>query len=313
MKKESSNKPEKAGSAKQKRAHSKRNWKKIAIRTSFVMVVLVGIIGNVPMTYETTEVNSLAYGTQYKDESGIELGEERTSQEGAAGKQAVTYKNKQSIFDYLLGRKNAKKEVVNSSVQEKPTDKVVLKGARKWQYMMCSNGRYRYFTDEQFKDPNTGFTSKSPDYCEQYNEGKKIGLADSPNGTNNGLKFTNVPSSCTRFEIPYKTVYEDAGWLDIGQTSEGTGFNGFKYVCTGGTADIVVNPINKKVYRGTAQRSPSVPSIPSTPRPDYQAKAKCEADYASAKSQLQMSGAANSSVMEQINQLHRQCLSRAGF
>lgn len=313
MKKESSSKPEKAGSAKQKRAHSKRNWKKIAIRASFVMIVLIGIIGNIPITYETTEVNSLAYGTQYKDETGIELGEERTSQEGATGKQAVTYKNRQSIFDYLLGRKNAKKEVVNSSVQEKPTDKVVLKGARKWQYMMCSNGRYRYFTDEQFKDPNTGFTNKSPDYCEQYNEGKKIGLADSPNGTNNGLKFSNIPSSCTRFEIPYKTVYEDASWLDIGQTSEGTGFNGFKYVCTGGTADIVVNPIDKKVYRGTAQRSPSVPQIPSTRGPDYQAKYLCDGDYSRAKAALAMANAGNSSAALEVERLYRQCLSRAGF
>ena len=44
--------------------------------------------------------------------------------------------------------------------------------------MICSDGSYRYYNDEQFKDPTVGFTSKNDDPCAESKHGTKTKLAD---------------------------------------------------------------------------------------------------------------------------------------
>lgn len=57
--------------------------------------------------------------------------------------------------------------------------------------------------------------------------------------------------SCVKSEIPYKTTYQDAPYLQKGQTNESDGANGFILDCHDGKP-IVVNPVDKHVYVGTA-------------------------------------------------------------
>ena len=44
--------------------------------------------------------------------------------------------------------------------------------------MWCSDGSYIYYTDEQFKNKMTGFTSVSPDKCAEGGSGTKKQLSD---------------------------------------------------------------------------------------------------------------------------------------
>lgn len=54
-------------------------------------------------------------------------------------------------------------------------------------------GSHRYYTDEQFKHADVGFTSKSDDSCKENNQGVKLKLADSLDGTVNNP--SNSPQS----------------------------------------------------------------------------------------------------------------------
>lgn len=275
-------------------------------------ICLFILVGAFPITHELTEEIPVQFSTEYKNENGLELGVNKVAQEGREGQRRIKYTYTQSLFDRWFGGNKIEKVETENVITSKPKDKIVLKGTRKWQYMMCSDGSYRYFTDEQFKASHIGFTSKSPDYCAENKQGKKISLADSPAGNNNTIRPTYVPPSCSIIDIPYKTVYQDADWLYIGETQDGYGVNGFKYVCSDGSYNSSYAPINKIVYRGTKVRETYTPA-PTTSSPDYAAKYKCDSDYNSAKAQLAMHGASGGSAMQQIQYLYQQCLRNAGF
>ncbi len=68
----------------------------------------------------------------------------------------------------------------NTSQNQVEQIKEANKKTKRWQYMYCSNGSYRYYTDEQFKNPQTGFTKNSKDYCASNGQGKMTKLADKP-------------------------------------------------------------------------------------------------------------------------------------
>jgi hypothetical protein len=246
----------------------------------------------------------------------MELGTTKDAQNGSDGKKFTDFKVKQNLFQYIFLKNSFTKTELKSGVSKEPTKKIVLNGTRKWQYMMCSNGSYRYFTDEQFKSKVTGFTNSSPDFCAQNNQGTKIGLADTSKGNSNSNRPSYVPANCTLLDVPFKTVYKDASWLYVGETQNGFGgINGYKSVCTNSSLNYTINPIDQTVWRGTKQSTTTYtpPTTSQTPTPDYSAKYKCDADYNSAKAQLSINGAGNSSAMDYIKQLYSDCLRRAGF
>lgn len=62
---------------------------------------------------------------------------------------------------------------------------------KRYQYMLCTDGSYRSYTDEQMKDPNTGLTSESEDYCKKNGQGKMLRLTNSlEEAKANGQKST---------------------------------------------------------------------------------------------------------------------------
>lgn len=305
-------------SSNSKKAH-KKNTPVISRKRLLIVVALLTLItamSLIPVSYVKTEYSSIGYETEYKDENAIELGTENVAQNGIEGSKFTDYKYKQNLFQYLFLKDSVSKTELKSGVSKEATKRIVLKGTRKWQYMMCSNGSYRYFTDEQFKSKFTGFTNSSPDYCEQNNQGKKIGLADTAKGTTSSNRPSYVPANCTLIDIPYKTVYKDASWLYVGETQNGFGgINGYKNICTNSSLNYTINPVDQTVWLGTKQATSTYfpPSTTQTPSPDYAAKYKCDADYSYAKAQLSINGAGSSSAMDYVNQLYYDCLRRAGF
>lgn len=139
----------------------------------------------IPVEYEVTETDRITFKTENVEEPGLELGTYTTTQEGKDGLQENAYKYSSTLFNYLFRKDSANKTLMVTNILSEPVDRIILKGTRKWQYMMCSDGSYRYYTDEEFKNPYTGFTSSSPDDCKENGQGKKLSLADTPEGQNN--------------------------------------------------------------------------------------------------------------------------------
>ena len=257
------------------------------------------------------------YGVDFKDESSIELGSQATAVPGKDGVRNTTVRYSQSYFDYFFKIHKAKQQVISTRLASKATNQVVLKGTKKWQYMLCSNGAYRFYTNEQFQNPLTGFVSSSPDNCSQNNQGHKIKLADSPSGVSTASRPTYTPPNCSIVDIPYKTVYQDVTWLYVGQTQDGYGANGFKYVCADGTTTSSFQPFDKVIYRGTGSKPvtnfSTLPTAPLQPSPNYAAKQKCDSEYSYAKAQIDNAGAGNSSATQQLQYAYAQCLNSAGY
>lgn len=310
--------PEKVTSKRPKRGLHKLSFsltKHTVLALSCLFVFGGGAVMAIPVSYEGTEKKTMHYDTEYRDENGIELGTENVAQPGKNGEQYVKYRYKQPLFFYLFRKDEAQKIELDTGIISQTTSEIVLKGTRKWQYMMCSDGTSRYYTDEQFKDKNTGFTSKSPDYCAQNNQGTKVSLADSRSGNSSVTRPSYVPKNCRIVDIPYQTVYQDASWLYVGETQNGYGVNGFKYVCSDGSVTSSVSPVNKTVYRGTRSRTqtPSYTTTPSATTPNTSAKYKCDTDYNNARVQLSLRNATDSSAMDMIQRLYAQCLRNAGY
>ena len=143
-----------------------------------VIVVCIGIILNSFVT-RTDTIESEApiyFHTEYEDDDSLELGTEEVKQAGENGtKRVYTKEKKKLITGEVLESYVAKEETVKEPVKE-----IVRRGTRKWQYMICSDGSWRYFTDEQFQDPNIGFTHSSEDFCAKNNQGTMVALADNP-------------------------------------------------------------------------------------------------------------------------------------
>lgn len=285
-----------------------------AVMMSLIVLVGVSAILCFPVTYQNTENTKLDYKTIYKDEPALELNTMHVAKEGENGTLTMEVQHRQSLFNFLFGNEKGPRTVLASHITKNSSDKIVLHGTRKWQYMMCSDGTYRYFTNKQFMDKNTGFTSKSPDYCAKNHQGKKVRLADSISGNSTFIKPTYAPTGCKLIDIPYKTIFQNVSWLKVGEIQEVSGYNGFRFSCSNEARDIVSNPLDKIIYRGTGQdyTTTYTPTI-TTPTPDYAAKQKCDSDYSYAKAQLSIAGAAGGSAWSQIQDMYTDCLRKAGF
>lgn len=139
-------------------------------KRSPVRLIVYGIIGLIMLalmlfgSYTTNE--AVKYNSTSITDSNLELGQSEVRQAGKDGEKEVRHN---LIFGIPL-----------STETKEPIDEIVANGSRKYQYMYCSNGTYRYFTAEQFKDPNVGFTHQSPDACAQNGAGTQTTIADVP-------------------------------------------------------------------------------------------------------------------------------------
>lgn len=156
------------------------------------LLVMIIFMIQFPHTEIKTEEIQFVSTTSLVRDLDIELGNSRVSQKGVKGVADVTYSYSGTLFDYIFRKGNIKKEKVSSKVVKKPKDEVIIKGGKKYQYMYCSNGSYRYYNDEQFKGIDTGFTHKSSDSCAENGQGVMTGLYNAPpNGNRTNTSSAN--------------------------------------------------------------------------------------------------------------------------
>lgn len=158
-----------------------------------LMVILFAVSFLLPFSNTEAKSEDLSFMTSTTKDQSAELGDYNISQVGVKGTSLVTYKYTGTLFDLIFRKGNTHKEEVSSNMTKVPTKEIINQGTKKYQYMHCSNGSYRFYTDNQFKDPNTGFTHKSKDYCAENNEGAMAYLADTPNITKaESIEFDKV-------------------------------------------------------------------------------------------------------------------------
>ena len=165
----------------------------------------------------------------------------------------------------LFGGRESGITTASTQQKEQPPQATV----RRWQYMMCSDGSYRYYTDEQFSNPQVGFTEASEDACAKSGHGIKTTLADKPpestktptpalpRQTGSFVPPPTPQAGCNYYgDIPYKTVKANDSNLKVGQTREIGGYNGWRKECKDSAGNIVSNdqtsaPTDKIIYYGT--------------------------------------------------------------
>ncbi len=238
--------------------------KKGIIRLAIAVVTIIAVAGAIPLPYAFAKSSAVDFATKSEDYAGLEMGDSKVLQEGRAGKKVVTIESLQSLWGRLFGLQPIQQTAKSETITESVVEKIVANGTRKYQYMMCSDGRYRYYTDEQFKDPRTGFTSKSSDNCKENNQGVKVKLADSPDGSvisqaaSNSIANTPTPAGCKKTSVPFKTEYQNASYLPKGtQQIASQGMNGFTLSCPG-SSDITSSGVNQLVLVGTGKTAAEI-------------------------------------------------------
>jgi hypothetical protein len=172
-----------------------------------VLVMGFGWLLTSPINYHETESTRTQFETKYVDNNQIELGKQTITTHGSNGTTETTYDYKTSLLGWLFDKNNQRGQgKISTKVIVEPVAQEVQKGTLKYQYMWCSNGTYRYYTNEQFANPQTGFTNSSPDYCRESGQGykEKLASAQGPRcrdvttydyNWNNDMLCTNIDGS----------------------------------------------------------------------------------------------------------------------
>lgn len=164
----------------------KSNKKKILLASYYAGAIIViassiyVIMSNITKTEDVIRDEPISFFTEYIEDDSLELGTEEVEREGEDGIKKVTYKEE----SYLLSGEVISSLQIDFERTKEPINKIVRRGTRKWQYMVCSDGSWRYYTDEQFKDKNVGFTHASEDSCAKNGQGVAVALADTPPSSN---------------------------------------------------------------------------------------------------------------------------------
>jgi hypothetical protein len=145
---------------------------------SRILGIIILISGFIPFPIKTTESDTVSFEIIEEKDGEIELGESKVVKEGQSGKKETVIESTQNLWGWLLGLKPSGRHETSTKVTQEPVNKITAKGTKKYQYMICSDGSYRYYTDEQFSDPSTGFTSKSEDGCKENRQGIKVRLSN---------------------------------------------------------------------------------------------------------------------------------------
>ena len=180
-------------SSKNKLTHPlKFSWRIGLILLVVALIVIVGgfLLCNYLIQKTVKEedfwVENVAYSTTCIDDATLEKGTKEVQQEGVNG----VRKNYFEITKKLLTGEQTNWRYLRWEDIKQPVNEIARCGTRKWQYMWCSDGGYRYYTDEQFSDPNTGFTHASEDFCAKNGQGAMTQLADTPPAANNNMSHS---------------------------------------------------------------------------------------------------------------------------
>lgn len=188
------------------------------LKTVILALLIIIILGAIPLPYTYKKTAELPFSTTNQKSVELELGDTKVLEKGSNGSMVVEFQSLQSIWGRLFGLQPVKQKEVATTFPKNATNKVVLEGTKKYQYMICSDGTHRYYTDDEFKDPYTGFTSKSPDYCKMNNHGTRVKLAD----TADGSVSSQTPRSSSNNTPQYKTQSSGTKALPTVNTSRPT-------------------------------------------------------------------------------------------
>lgn len=144
-----------------------------------IIVIIVNISGILlylfyPFSHTEIGNSDIDYETSYTDDPTIELGDEQIRTNGELGLKETEITVKRTLSGNEISR-----EITSERIIKAPVNKHVVKGTKRYQFMWCSNGSYRYFTSDEFKKPGAGFTKKSPDHCSKNGQGNMTKLSDS--------------------------------------------------------------------------------------------------------------------------------------
>lgn len=171
--------------------------KKSTAKAIIALAVIVAIGGAIPFPYAFAKTVPVPFTTDNRQSDELELNDSKIIQQGMNGTKVVQVSSMQSLWGRIFGLQPILQEETTSTTSKPSINKVVANGTKKYQYMLCSDGSSRYYTDEQFKEPQTGFTSKSQDYCKENNQGHKVSLSNS-NPANNIASSASRPTSTTQ-------------------------------------------------------------------------------------------------------------------
>lgn len=214
-----------------------------------------------PIDRTETATLKVDYSTTIEKSSNYELGETVTTQAGKSGERLATYSVRTNLIGMIFASSGSKEEVASKTITA-PVKEIVTQGTKRYQYMLCSDGSYRYFNDDQFKDPNTGFTSKSEDHCAKNGNGAKVSLVDNMGGgvrqiasPSPNINHPPLSSGCERTNIvKYKTEYRDDPYLAKGvQETAVRGYDGYTHTCPSSGYRNVVAPMDAIVNVGTGE------------------------------------------------------------
>lgn len=167
------------------------------LKTVLALSMFILIAGAIPLPYTFAKSAPVSFTDVSEDSAEFELGDSEVIQEGRDGMKTIEVKSLQSIWGRLLDLNPLQQKETTSTISEEPVNRITANGTRKYQYMLCSDGSYRYYSDEEFKDDKVGFTSKSQDDCAANNNGHKVSLTNSK-PSNNSTSPVSRPTSTTQ-------------------------------------------------------------------------------------------------------------------
>jgi G5 domain len=152
--------------------------RRAALKTGLIAAFIISVIGAIPFPHAFTKTASTPFATNTQQSAELELNDSKVIQEGINGTRVIHVDSLQSLWGRIFGQEPIRQKEMKSTTSKTPVNKIVAEGTLRFQYMLCSDGSYRYYTDEQFKQPKTGFTSKSEDACKNNNKGEKLSLTN---------------------------------------------------------------------------------------------------------------------------------------
>lgn len=158
---------------------------------------MAGVYFLFPFSKIVTEEEVVPYKNDGWEDPDMELGQVEVVRKGRTGIVEKGYRVTYTLSGRILSNPD---EPEYSTIIQHPSDQIEHRGTKRWQYMLCSDGSYMYYTNEQFQDKNVGYTHQRPDSCAENGHGQMTELTNTPppNYTyvNNYYVNPNVRMNC---------------------------------------------------------------------------------------------------------------------